>query len=235
MACALCLQNVEVRLSHIIPEFMYSPLYDEKHRFHMRSRTEWDREQLLQKGLRDWLLCDECETKLSRYERYVSHVFNGQVPVQSSQSGRLVQIKGLNYEQFKLFGLSILWRAGVSNIEFFRKVALGPHQEAIRQMIVKGEPGDPSTYGFFLSPVVVQEKDVVEMMVQPTRSRIDGHFCYRFLFGGLVWVFVVSKHKVKQPLRRAFIDKSGRMLMLISELNELDFVVDTMISMAGRA
>jgi hypothetical protein len=32
--CALCRQERPLRKSHVIPEFMFGPLYDEKHRFY---------------------------------------------------------------------------------------------------------------------------------------------------------------------------------------------------------
>lgn len=31
--CKLCLKEKELMFSHIIPEFFYEPMYDEKHRF----------------------------------------------------------------------------------------------------------------------------------------------------------------------------------------------------------
>jgi hypothetical protein len=37
MPCALCLQEVELRRSHIIPKFLYETLYDDKHRLQVLS------------------------------------------------------------------------------------------------------------------------------------------------------------------------------------------------------
>jgi len=34
MACKLCNNEVPLRNSHIIPEFLYASLYDDKHRFY---------------------------------------------------------------------------------------------------------------------------------------------------------------------------------------------------------
>lgn len=228
MKCKLCLKDRALRNSHVVPEFMYTPLYDDKHRFHVVSASEPGRKKREQKGLREKLLCQECETKLSVYERYVSQVFSGAIPAQSERNGDLVKIKGLDYTHFKLFGLSILWRAGVSRNKYFEKVRLGPHEESLRKLVAENNPGNPDQYGFFLSPIVHNGQEVKDLMVQPTYSRLGGHLCYRFVFGGLVWVFVVSTHSPPKVFRNTFINLEGEMLMLVSELSELTFIHRTM-------
>lgn len=68
MACALCLVNTQLRLSHIVPEFMYRQMYDVKHRFFAMTAMSSERVRLHQKGLREELLCDQCEQRFCRYE-----------------------------------------------------------------------------------------------------------------------------------------------------------------------
>jgi hypothetical protein len=90
--------------------------------------------------------------------------------------------------------------------------------------VLTNEPGKPDEYGFFLAPIVINDRDVKDLMVQPTHSRLEGHLCYRFVFGGLVWVFVVSSHQPPKMFRQAFVNLSGEMLMLVSELRDLTFI-----------
>lgn len=210
--------------SHVVPEFMYSPLYDDKHRFHVLSSKDPKRSRREQKGLRERLLCSDCETQISKHERYISRVFEGTIRVRSQRSGNLVTVQGLDYRHFRLFGLSVLWRAGASKQQFFEEIRLGAHEERLRKLILADDPGEPEQYGFFLAPIVIGKRDVKDLMVQPTHSRLSGHLCYRFVFGGLVWVFVVSNHRPPVEFRRAFIDHSGTMLMLVSELRDLTFI-----------
>lgn len=224
MNCALCLNERMLRNSHIVPEFMYNHMYDDKHRFHVIAASDPARKRQEQKGLRERLLCQDCESQLSSHERYVSQIFSGAISVQSDRNGNLVKIEGLDYHHFRLFGLSILWRAGVSRHEYFEKVLLGRHEESLRRLLAANNPGDPHQYGFFLSPIVHDERDVKGFMVQPTHSHLGGHRCYRFVFGGLVWVFVVSSHAPPKVFRDAFINRHGEMLMLVSELSELAFI-----------
>lgn len=210
---------------------MYRPLYDAKHRFHVLSSKYPSRNRREQKGLREKLLCGDCEVQLSRHERYVGRLFSGAVRVRSKRNGNLVQIQGLDYFHFRLFGLSVLWRAGVSKQVFFEEVELGSHEEKLRELIAADDPGQPEQYGFFLAPIVANERDVKDLMVQPTHSRLGGQLCYRFVFGGLVWVFVVSSHRPPSEFRSAFPSREGTMLMLISELRDLAFIRRSMAAM----
>src|SRR5690606_22273539 len=105
----------------------------------------------LQKGVREPLLCIDCEEKFSRHEKYVAEVFSGKREVFLSRAGGLVIAEGIDYTKFKLFALSVLWRAGVSRNNFFRDVELGPHQEKLRYMLLNDHPGESSEYPFILT------------------------------------------------------------------------------------
>ncbi len=53
--CALCLER-PLRDSHVIPEFLYKSIYDEKHRFYALAVGEYPGYE--QKGIRESLLCE---------------------------------------------------------------------------------------------------------------------------------------------------------------------------------
>src|SRR5690554_1024049 len=126
--CLLCEESRELCNSHIIPEFVYKALYDDKHRFHTLSVSGSAPPSYGQKGLRERLLCASCETQLSVHERYVNLLFTGQTQINVSRKGSLIEVNGIDYRHFRLFGMSILWRAHVSNLPFFAAVDLGPHE-----------------------------------------------------------------------------------------------------------
>src|SRR5436190_22008413 len=105
-ACALCLAAKSLRRSHIVPEFMHRAMYDAKHRFFGLSSVPVKPIRLFQKGLREPLICAECEEQFSRYESYASRVFYGSdVNVASVEVGML--LSGLDYSPLKLFLLSL--------------------------------------------------------------------------------------------------------------------------------
>ena len=60
-ACALCGSDLRpLRNSHIIPEFMYKAIYDDKHRHYLLSSLSGDADSGIQKGFREPLLCEVC-------------------------------------------------------------------------------------------------------------------------------------------------------------------------------
>ena len=144
MACALCHKNRTLRRSHIVPEFMYQAMYDPKHRFQGLSSVPSARARLYQKGLRQELLCEQCEQQFGRYESYATQVFYGGVSVVGQRRGNKLLLSSLDYKRLKLFFLSLLWRFGVTSIDVFRGADLGPHSEKLRKMLLVEDPGDGS-------------------------------------------------------------------------------------------
>jgi hypothetical protein len=207
--CRLCQSKEELRFSHILPEFLYKPLYDNKHRF-VGLTQEPDpgaNENLLQKGIREYLLCDVCEQHLSKYERYAAEVLRKLPDMSRQPPGAVVRVTDIDYAQFKLFQLSLLWRAGVSNQASFQEVFLGPHEEKIRQMICKGDPGEPLDYGCVLIRTSGPEK-LDQFILPPRHLRFHGHHGYEMLVAGMIWVYVVSSHSNRMREKDSFLAKN---------------------------
>ena len=75
--CRLCCQEKELRHSHILPEFMYQNLYDNSpKRFYTLNvdleNSDNSKRKIEQKGIREYLLCGDCEVQLSKYENYAA-------------------------------------------------------------------------------------------------------------------------------------------------------------------
>ncbi len=125
MECKLCGTNTVLCNSHIIPEFFYLPMYvKERKIFEIHPKID-KKDKTHQKGLREHLLCKNCETKLSDYETYVSGIYkkityNNDAPLSSG----LRNFTNLDYKKFKNCYLSILWRMSISSIEFCKNFKL---------------------------------------------------------------------------------------------------------------
>lgn len=220
--CALCHQERTLRLSHIIPEFLYRSMYDEKHRFHVVSVNPNERNQIKQKGISEQLLCDECENKFSQFERYASLVLNGHIELQIKKRGNLSIISGIDYHQFKLFQLSILWRAGVSRLNLFQRVKLGPHEERLRQLLLNNDPGRSSQYGCCMWELTLGPLgESASLIMQPTRVRIQGVITYKFTFGGLMWLYHVSLQIPPYPYNEIVLSNQGQLIIQTKGVEEM--------------
>jgi hypothetical protein len=221
MHCALCHQDRTLRRSHIIPEFMYGTLYDEKHRFWVVSIHEHERNELKQKGEREELLCDDCESKFSKFERYASLVHNGGIPLAVESHGRLLVIQGIDYLQFKLFQLSVLWRASVSTLKLFEKVSLGPHEERLRLRLLAENPGEPTEYGCIMWGITLAPGEPAGLMMQPMRLRQNSFVTYKFVFGGVMWVYFVSSRNPGYPYDQCMLSREGKAILQVRGIEEM--------------
>ncbi len=224
MKCKLCQKNSPLQNSHIIPEFLYRPLYDEIHRMHVLSLHKKTPRPYEQKGIREKLLCRNCEIQLSKYERYARTAFDGR-ETEMPLDGVII-VKDVDYNKFKLFLLSILWRASVSSLDFFSQVSLGLHENKIREMILSNDPGPSDKYGVIPFALIDDSTIQSDLIVQPTRTRLYGHVGYRFIFGGFMWVFLVSGHLPPSKIKPLFPMEDNTLCILKGDYKECGVVTD---------
>jgi hypothetical protein len=196
-ACSLCGSYSELRDSHIIPEFMYASLYDDKHKMvSYRYGEHRITKQPLQKGLWEPLLCGECEGYLNRnFEQPNIERWTRLSEIPPRKDGATVSIVNGDYTSFKLLLLSILWRASVAARPEFHKVRLGPHEDRIRQMLLSLEPGEETQYP---CQVILFNRPTTAILF-PHRIKVDGHTVYSLVLGQIQVLYFVSGH-IKEVL-----------------------------------
>ncbi len=208
-------------------------MYDEINRFHRITTNPEEKNRLLQKGLRENLLCGTCEQHIGNYERYASLALKGGIGLDYRNEGNKIFISGLDYQKFKLFQLSILWRASISNRPEFRQVKLGRHENIIRKRLLDGSPGGSKDYGCLMMAIRHEGKPVTDLIVEPTPSRILDHKCYRFVFGGFAWLYIVSSHNLPKIITDNFVTENGSCVIQYQEIERMKFLVDTAVKMRG--
>ena len=114
----------------------------------------------------------------------------------------------------------------MSSLQMFEQVNLGPHEEVLRKMILTEDAGRPDKYPFMLAPIVHDEEVQTDLIMQPSWTRLEGHYGYRFVFSGLAWVFLVSGHKPPFVIANAAISEQGRIIMLISDIEKMPFITN---------
>jgi hypothetical protein len=204
MTCRLCTLDKELQNSHIIPEFCYKPLYDDKHKAQRLSKTgeqqKYKKRKLLQKGLREKLLCFDCEQLLNdRYEKYFKQLWFDKKALPSKFGDDTeIRLNGLDYSKFKLFHLSILLRASVSSLSEFEQVTLGVHEKSLREMLINELPGSDKKYPILCHALTKSNHEIqYGLIINPFKTRQpSGHISYGFCFGGCVWYYIVDSREV---------------------------------------
>jgi len=215
--CNLCLQEKQlITKSHIIPDFMYQDLFDDKHK--MLSFNPYERakgEGYIKKPstgeYEGEILCADCDNSiLGSYEDYASKaIYGGQLHANEcptftnykNQAGiEFTLCKNLNYQKFKIFLLSILWRASISSRKFFSDISLGPHEEIIRKMIFVGNASEVDNYPIFMMTYINDKSMPRDFVSQPQKRKTkDGFTTYIFFIGGLIYFFYVNSENHKIP------------------------------------
>jgi hypothetical protein len=226
MKCKLCLKEKPLRQSHIIPEFLYRQIYDDKHRV-FGERVDGKLYNILQKGIRHRLLCANCELLIGRYENYFAREWYELKRLPEEIYGNALMLDGLDYSNFKLFHLSILWRASVAPGWEFQEVSLGPHEEKLRNMLLSAAPGSENEYRILGIVLLFPGSREIfdEVIITPHFSRIGGLNTYLFLFGGCAWSYVISKH-TPPPVVHHALSQSGTMGLAAVEFTSLPVVGD---------
>jgi hypothetical protein len=166
------------------------------------------------------------ETKLSIWESYARALLMGGSQLLYRREGTITWVEGIDYLRFKLFQLSILWRAGVATREFFSKVTLGPHAERIRKMLLQADPGEPWEYGC-ITIGIHRHGTMVPIIVQPTALRIMDAKGIRFTFGGYFSAYRIASHRPIQPgFAEAVLQRSGRLAVKFEPLETSGFYRD---------
>ncbi len=218
--CKLCLGNDRLRRSHVLSEFVYRDLYDEYHRFYDLATADGNDILFQQKCLRETLFCERCETQLSIYETYVAPLLRrpGGLAISSS---REEIVNKVDYEKFKLFQLSILWRAHIAEHPLFRKVDVGSkHGENLRKMLLVGDPGESHEYGCLMAAANIDDRPMADFIGPSIHLKKDGHHHYALIFAGFVWSFIVSSHSQTYSKSRFCLQRDGSLILFPFDMSK---------------
>jgi hypothetical protein len=224
--CALCLLQKPLRDSHIVPEFMYREfIYDKKsgsnQKFWGISRDAFDSVRTYGKGIREHLLCGDCEAKFSRFENYAADFFKEKIQP-AKIDGRLIFFENLKYKELKLFFMSLLWRFAVTSLKEFEGAKLiDEHKEKLRKMLFADDPGKSGEYPCHIIIVTHDGKHLSDFITPPMLAKFEAHRLWQFVVGGFYFGFFVSSHVPANDLSKTFLTQSGEMILFSQELREI--------------
>lgn len=221
MKCKLCGGNKKLlKKSHIIPEFMYKDLFDSKHRIHevlFKPEKQLNSQTRQSGGYDKNILCGNCDNKiLGSLERYASLVLYGGIELtieitSDKNKSTYISVKGIDYQKFKLFLLSVLWRASISNLPIFQNVALGDHEPIIRDKILKNNPGSSIEYPCAIF-THLHHHNMPHQIISEPGCLINGEQqIYAFLISGNLFIFFTSTDEQTEWVQHCTITEKGEM------------------------
>lgn len=185
--CRLCGESRPLRYSHILPEFIYKPLYDVDHEFVEVASSGGQIKSIWAKGVREHLLCNLCEQKFAKYENHAARVHREmRRRLDLAAVGDIVTVSA-DYAQLKLFQLSLLWRAAVSRDQAEAYVP------TLRSMLLAEIPGAVNTFPCIgLAPA--GRPSFVTTIAPDGLGATRGEPAVWFTFLGVHWFFMLNEH-----------------------------------------
>lgn len=236
--CKLCLETRPLlNTSHIIPDFLYEPLYDHKHRLILAQPNpeSGSVEQVRSPRTAPYdggLLCATCDNeRIGSYEQYVARLLFGKGPElsppprivfnPSQRGGGTLQIDDYDFRRLKLFFMSIVWRAHHSRQAFFDEVNLGPYEKVFRAHLMNGTAPVAENFPVYL----IGWNDSAfptNVVMKPARGRwAMKHPFYFLVFRGLVIYQLFPKHLEQHPLTGSMISESSSLSIPFMQREQL--------------
>ena len=178
----------------------------------------------LQKGIREPLFCESCE---QHFNEHFEKPFLDQwtpIPLPDPWNGNGICRLTADYAPFKLFHLSVLFRAGVSSLPSYAQVVLGPHETVLRRLPLERNPGARLQFPICgLAVVHHRTNRIVRIITRPDVYRIESHRYYTMVYGGVQWWTKVSSHR-HRTFEGLFLRPDGTMPMASMPWNEIPTV-----------
>lgn len=202
---------------------------------------------LKQVGVKERLLCVECEGKFSRWEAYARRFLYGTSPGKIEkidpgipdhvnpnpviEGARRVRAE---YKPFKLFLLSLLWRVSVSETLFCRPVNIGRFEKNLRRMLLNENPGGQFDYPCMLTDLRLPNSTMMDYIERPSSGFVDGIDIVRLIMGGYIWWFMYSGAPKSSPYTETFMNDNGDFLVLIDSSGMVAMQFRDALVQAGR-
>lgn len=198
MICKLCGQDKKLIKAHIIPDFMYHGMFGENHDLISVNLSNHNNKKKIQTGCFDkHILCQTCDNEIiGSYERYASkHIFDQKIQASLSTLSENIKsyTKEVNYKEFKLFLLSILWRASVSTLPFFKNLKIADKEERLRQMLLNGVPDQEHVFPISMIKIAPTKSHQSRLIIDPVVSDIGEDRVCIFYINGFFYYFSVSE------------------------------------------
>ncbi|QJB29904.1 hypothetical protein HF329_00710 [Chitinophaga oryzae] len=221
-SCLLCGKRAKLlRKSHIIPDFMYKGLFDETDRMMFMSLNDFSKHKYVQTGYYDkYILCSDCDNgRIGGWEKYAAAVlYGGGTKSLCNIEKRFVNeemdtlfVTGISYQRFKLFLLSILWRAHTSQNKFFKQICIPDLEPALRNALVTDNAGADDDFKVGILGIKGYDGNLANFVMNPDMRRIEGSNFAHFMVSGFIYFIELKKNGGFQLLERFYLKQSGEL------------------------
>ena len=235
--CKLCDCFSELSNSHVIPEFFYEKIYDKNPRkyWYLSLADKEQTKKKEQKGLREYLFCPACETKLSKYETYACEIIyakNRRSPVikkiSKATNFLVVHIfEGFDYDKFKLFLLSILFRLSISKEKFVGVRINSKNTAELKKALNEENALNEDEYPCLVQLLLQTDNTPFNgTILGPFKTDLNGNQVISILLDGFYFSFFLGSIKIPDKDHGYFLSKNGQMAIVQRYISEDQTLMD---------
>lgn len=202
--CKLCLEEKPlIGKSHIYPQFLYKGVFDASNRSvfqNLKAGTD----KFYQTGFYDkYIFCQNCDNViLGSLERYAASVFyypgsSGSLRITEHRERTeltVMNVQDIDYKKFKLFVLSLLWKAHISSNPFFREVEISGIEPQLRSMLHNHDLFEDSDYQICIVRIDRPNGQAIDIIPNPQVSLGQELKVAIFIIGGLIYAVELEKN-----------------------------------------
>ena len=230
--CPLCLENKPLQVSHVIPNTFFKRLKKKDGRAIQSDMRHSTNIHKTQESWSEKILCRSCEELTNEFDSYVAaFTYNPKrVKVKVDKSGTKYRTySNVNYKKFRLFQLSLLYRAALSNNLAYQHIKLAPeHMESIRTSLLNREPFSDHILGCQMKLIwnSIRREPFQNYLSVPRKDVLKLKEIVYFIFGGFAWEFYLPKFNFKQSQNNYFIKNTGFLKVPIVDFGDYNPIVE---------
>jgi hypothetical protein len=199
MKCKFCGEEKKLIRAHIIPEGFLRRLRDGQDPPRILAEKDFPKKAPI--GVYDTsILGADCEKLFGDWDNHIQRILATEPigePIKNNEDTIAYKIENFNYEQIKLFCISLLWRASASSKNFYKHVKLGPYDEIAKRHIIESNPGSEEDFSVTIAKFGDHPFDMTTM--GPRKDKWTGVNFYRFYMASYVLYIKVDRRISPSP------------------------------------
>lgn len=202
-------------------------MYDAEIRgFHIISTNPQRKNGIRQKGIWEYMLCEDCEHCIGEYENYAARLYNIGPGLDCERQHDILVFTGIEYRSFKLFLLSLLWRLAVTTKELQGLKLSVADCERLRQMVLAGEPGTSFEFPAVVIGLTFDRQHQTDLILPPWESTDGERTFWNFTANGLLFMFQIGHQPPKRGIQGLILNENGAMGIPMREMREIPYIWD---------
>lgn len=223
--CRLCGRRAALHESHVIPKSFFRSIKRSGPAL-LAHDDVWVRNRRTQESWSQRLFCSECEGRISRWEGYVVDILRN--PARQKAVVRKAphqwEFFNVQYAPFRLFQVSLLFRAAISSHIAYEHVRLERAVVGRMQYLLNsGQPPPPDELPCLMEVILSPSKPGAlfkEVIGAPRTLTIGKQLYYWFVFGGFCWYFVFPRLNEAEKHYESYLGSGGYMRLPALEVRE---------------